>query len=275
MFISNFSRFISANFLQNNRWQTLPFIALGLVLVSANLKAEEEFSVDWSAVESSALPQQSQPDSRIAFVSKLSPSSIVVGPATEPANPFPDSEASLYVNAENPADGWFRLVARHFAEESATQGAVEFEFRLVKGMVTLSLGYCDQPWIPGNLTSYNMTDLKFLVIFNVDQEVQIRAQSYQTSAISTLKAGENYRFLIKWDMSTAERYSYFLNGEPLAPITAPSNQAYPVTSSDTGINSLRITLGGPEDHLGAVYLGPIKARSMPVDLYSPEGLIGK
>jgi len=226
-------------------------------------------------LEESSMPQQSNPDSRISFVSKLSPGSIVAGPATEPPNPFPGSESSLYVTAENPADGWFRLLARPFVEESAVQGALEFEFRVVKGAITLSLGNCDKPWIPGDQKTYTVDELKFLVNFAVDKEIQIRAQSYQTASISTLRAEENYRFLIKWDTSLPEQYTCFLNGEPLTPLTGPSAQSFSGTSSDTGINTFRITLGESADHMGSVYLGPISARSGLVDLYSPDGLIGK
>jgi len=258
---------------RQTHWQVLGVIALGLVMVSTNLEAEETFDVDWSTL-GSLVPEQSDPDSRIAFVSKLSSHSIVAGLETKPPNPFPGSEASLYVTAENPDDTWFRFVARPFVEQSAAQGAMEFEFSLVTGAINFSLGHCDQPWTPGNLSTYSVTHMKFLVVFAVDQEVQIAGRSYQTGSISTLSAGENYRFLIKWDMATPERFAYFLNGEPLTPLTGSAHN-FSGTSADTGIDAFRIAIGGPEDHLGSFFLGRISARSVPVDFLNPEGLLEK
>lgn len=142
-------------------------------------------------------------------------------------------------------------------------------------LVDLSLGHCDQLWIPEDRSTYAVTDLKFAVNFSVDQDVNIRGQSYQTSSISTLKSGENYRFMIKWNTSAQEQYTCFLNGEPLTPMSGASALRFSGASSDSGIDAFRITLGGPDDHLGSFFLGRISARSMPVDLYSPEGLIEK
>jgi len=285
MSLSNLPRSLSTDFLPNRHfqkrhqrqtcWQALWVIAFGFMLVSTNLEAEEKFNVDWSTLEESSMPQQSNPDSRISFVSKLSPGSIVAGPATEPPNPFPGSESSLYVTAQNPGDPWFRLLARPFVEETAAQGALEFDFRLVEGSLSFSLGSCDQPWIPEDFSTYAVTELKFAVSFTVDQEVQIRGRPYQTASIYALKSGENYRFMIKWNTSAPEGYTCFLNGEPLTPMSGSSAQSFSGTSSDSGINTFRITLGGSKDHLGSLFLGRISARAMPVDLFSPEGLIGK
>jgi hypothetical protein len=156
------------------------------------------------------------------------------------------------MTTETPDNQWFRLSARPFAEQDAAQGALEFESHLVKGAIQLSLGRCDQPWIPEDGSTYAVTELIVVVSFAPDQEVQIRGRSYQTGSISTLTAGENYRFMVKWDMSTPERYAYFLNGEPLTPLTGSSAQSFSDVSADTGINAFRIALATLEWHTRSV-----------------------
>jgi len=284
MFISNLPSSPSTKFLQKDRsqkrrhqqprWQVLAVIALGLMMVSTNLEAEEQFDIDWSNLEGSSLSQRLDLDYRI-LLPKLLPGSILTGPETEPPNPFPGSGSSLYVTTETPDNQWFRLLGRPFAEQDAAQGALEFEFHLVKGAIQLLLGRCDQPWIPEDSSTYAVTELIVTVSFAPDQEVKIRGRSYQTGLISTLSAGENYRFMVKWDMSTPERFAYFLNGEPLTPLTGPPAQSFYDVSADTGINAFRIALGSSEDRKGSFFLGRISARSLPVDLISPEGLIEK
>jgi len=284
MSISNLPSSSSTKFLQKNRlqkrrhrqprWQVLAVIALGVMMVSTNLEAEEKFDIDWSNLEGSSLSQRLDLDSRI-ILPKLLPSSIFTGPETEPPNPFPDSKPSLYVTTETPDNQWFRLAARPFVEQDAPQGALEFKFHLVKGAIQLSLGRCDQPWIPEDGSTYAVTELRVAVSFAPDQEVQIRGRSYQTGLISTLSAGENYRFMVKWDMSTPERFTYFLTGELLRPLTGSSAQNLSDVSADTGINAFRIALGNSEDSKGSFFLGRISARSLPVDLSSPEGLLAK
>lgn len=253
----------------------LPAIAIGWMMVSSNLEAEEKFDVDWSPLEDFSMSQKPDIDSRI-ILPKLIPGNIeAVGSATEPPTPFPGSESSLYITAENATAPWFRLVGRPFVEQDAAQGAFEFDFRLVKGAINFSLGHCDQPWIPEVLSTYAVTELKVGVSFAVDQAVQIHGRFYQTASITTLTARENYRFMVKWDMSTPESFAFFLNGEPLRPLTGTSAQSFSGVSADTGINVFRIALGVAEDHMGSFFLGRISGRSMPVDLYSPDGLIGK
>lgn len=231
--------------------------------------------MDWATWGDLSRSKKPDPEFRIAFISALSADSAVVDPATEPANPFLGTKASLYVSSQKPDDLWFRLVGRPFVEQSATQGTFEFEFRLVEGTISLSLGHCDQPWIPDDLTTYGVTKSKASISFAVDKDVLIRGEAYQTDSVTTLNAGENYRFTVKWDLNTPEGFAYFINGEPLSPLSNVSSPKISVEPPESGINAFRITLGGPGDHLGSVFLGRISARSAPVDLHSPEGLIGK
>jgi len=284
MFISNLSWSIATNFPRKNPrlkkrrrlnpWLALGFIALGFIMVSTNMKAEEKFQVDWSLFDASSPPQKSDPSSRIAFLVPLSPDSMFVGPGTEPPNPFPGLESSLYVAAKKPEDGWFRFVGRLFVDKSAAEGAFEFDFRLVEGSVSLSLGNSPEPWTPDNLTTYYITEGLVGVSFVPDEGVQIRGRSYQTGSISTLAVGENYRFLIKWNTATPEGFTCFLNGEPLTPVTGSPAQGFSGKSAESGINVFRLTTAGA-DRLGTFFLGRILARSGPVDLLSPDGLTEK
>lgn len=261
---------------RQNPWLALGVLALGFMMVSTNVKADEKFQVDWSLFDASSPPQKSDPSSRIAFLVPLSPDSMFVGPGTEPPNPFPGLESSLYVKATKPEDGWFRFVGRLFVGESAAQGVFEFDFRLVEESISLSLGNCSEPWTPDNLSTYYITEGQGMVgvAFVPGEGVQIRGRSYQTGSVATLAAGENYRFLIKWDTATPEGFTCFLNGEPLTPVTGSGAQGFSAKSAEFGINVFRITTGGI-DRRGTFFLGRILARSGPVDLLSPEGLTEK
>jgi hypothetical protein len=117
-------------------------IALGLMMVSTNLEAEEQFDGAWSTLESSSMSKRLDLDFLI-LSPKLLHGSILISPETELPASFFGSRSSLYVTTKTPYNQWFRLVDRPFAEQDTAQGALEFEFRLVRGAIYLSLGRSD------------------------------------------------------------------------------------------------------------------------------------
>jgi hypothetical protein len=90
----------------------------------------------------------------------------------------------------------------------------------------------------------------------------VAGQVVETDSISTVVAGESYRLTVKWDFAeTKPIVRIFLNGEVVRArgAMAPLNPPLGVVENKSGLNAFRISLGGPENHLGRVFVGPMAA----------------
>ena len=202
------------------------------------------------------------PERRIAFVSVGRDNLSLVDKVSTPPSPFAGGETALLVDstAENPF--WLRLCFRPFDGPEAPQGVAEFLLHPVEGRVDVQAGHQELFWDPQVKETYYVGNAAFDVSLNPGSEPTVAGRVGETDSVSTVMAGESYRLTVKWDFAGPEPIvRIFLNGEILRNrgTGAPLNPALGATASSQGLNAFRITLGGPEDHLGRLFVGPMAA----------------
>ena len=202
------------------------------------------------------------PERRIVLVSVGHDNLSLVDKSSTPPSPFAGGQTALLVDStpENPL--WLRLCFRPFDGPEAPQGVAEFLLHPVKGRIDVQAGHQEFFWNPEANETYYVGNAALNVSLNPGSEPMVAGQVGETDSVSTVMAGESYRLTVKWDFAGPEPIvRIFLNGEILRyrGTGAPLNPALGATASSQGLNAFRITLGGPEDHLGRLFVGPMAA----------------
>lgn len=188
----------------------------------------------------------------------------LVNQNSDPVSPFPNGEPALRVQSTLEAPFWFRLNFRPFDDPDVRAGVAEFDLRPVDGHLMIQVGNQPAPWDPASNDTYYVAKVAFSISLQSDEPPAVAARALETDSITHIIPDTNYRVTIKWDFSSGEpQCRIFLNGEMLRlqrsaePFTPPISPE----AVAAGINTFRVSLGSPENHIGETFVGTMRAAS--------------
>lgn len=181
---------------------------------------------------------------------------------SEPANPFPGTPAALFVRV---AEGqpFFRGWCRAFTAGGTSKGSFEFQFRVMEGGVSFTVGQNAAPFEPPAVSSFAFLGRgdEFLALnFVVGEAPTMTHRKVRTSSVEMVAANENYLLRVDWDFtSETPGITCFLNGEPLESLedNAPLVWTVQAEQQARGIDSFSFSSTSP----GVACFGSLKAQS--------------
>ena len=244
--------------------KTISTLLFSLLLLLPVTSPAQVVRVDWQEAFNGQLTGKltRDPERRIAIVSQRADTLLLVDKVSTPPSPFAGGGAALLVDSTPENALWFRLCFRPFDGPEVPQGVAEFHLHPVEGSAELQVGHQETSWDPAVIETYYVGSLAFVVSLDPGAEPMVAGQAVETDSISTVVAGESYRLTVKWDFAeTKPIVRIFLNGEVVRArgATAPMNPPLGVVANKNGLNTFRISLGGPENHLGRLFVGPMAA----------------
>lgn len=242
------------------------FIALGVLGVSlclSSLQGAELYKADWAEFATSNITARVDQISRMRFTMLPKGSSIVDG-STTPPNPFPDLQKSLRIFCPAGEASWFRQNIRLFEGAGPKRGEFQMQFRLVKGLVKLQLGFNPVPWDPSNKGCYTADAPLYLsATFAPGKKLLIDGKAVRAGSFDVLEADQNYIFTVKWDMgATPPSCTFLVNGETVT-LSSVNEFTLPIRVEGAleSPNAVRISLGSGDNPEGEFFLGKISASS--------------
>jgi len=223
----------------------------------------EEVRVDWEgAFDGKTGSDLREPDRRLMIIGARKESLSFVDGTSTPPSPFAGGKTALVLDSKPETPYWMRLCFRPFDTPEAPQGAVEFFLHPVEGRGEVQVGHQSAPWDPQVNKTYYIENAAFDVGLTPGSEPIVAGRLGETDSVTTITAGETYRVTIKWDLTQSPPIArIFLNGEVLREKgkAAPLNPPLGTIAGSKGLNAFRVSLGGPEDHVGRLLVGPMAA----------------
>ncbi len=230
------------------------FFALSVNGISA-LAAEP--ILDWDALDPNA-PLPAFVNTHI-YLGGAKPDSLrLVTTETLPANPFPDSPASISVNVLE-GEPFFRGWGRPFLNGGKAKGFFEFHFRLEEGGAAFTVGQNATPYEERVLEAYaflNQGDEFVAADFVAGEPATIRQNKVATSSTTELSTGVNYLFRVEWDFaSDVPGFRFFLDGNPLENVADNTAFFWPASKEQVakGVDSFSFSSTSP----GSCFFGNI------------------
>jgi hypothetical protein len=240
----------------------LPLIlSLVLSLTSGFRVLGEDITQDWGFIGEGQAISGSPYGSKGTPMLLQSKSAMVVDASTTPANPFANSQQSLYID-QQPESAVSRIRIRPFPDELPANGSYEINFRVAEGRFRLDTGVVNVPWDPANDWAYINTDVLFGIHFTADEAIQCKSViGLRTPSVAALSAGENYTFRVEWATDgDLVVFQFQLNGEPLTTREgSPFTQSVPKSKIGTESLVISINVGSKEEPPAKVFVGNMSA----------------
>ena len=245
----------------------LPLVFALVLSLSTGFRAlGEDLTQDWAFIGEGQAISGSPYGSKGAPMLLQSKSAVVVDSSATPANPFANSQRSLYID-QQPESAVSRIRIRPFPDEFPANGSYEINFRVAEGRFRLDTGVVNLPWDPANDWAYIQTDILFGFNFTADETVQCKsATGLRTPSVAALSAGENYTFRVEWATEgDLVVFQFQLNGEPLTTREgSPFTQSVPKSKIGTESLAISINVGSKEEPPAKVFIGNISEITYPL-----------
>jgi len=223
----------------------------------------EVVRVDWEgAFDGQMGSDLRDPERRLVIVGARKETLSFVDKTSTPPSPFAGGKTALVFDSTPDNPYWVRLCFRPFDTSEAPQGEAEFLLQPVEGRAEVQVGHQSAPWDPQVNQTYYIENAAFDVGLTPGSEPMVAGRLGETDSVTTITAGETYRVTIKWDLTHSPPIArIFLNGEVLREKGKgdPLNPPLGTIAGSKGLNAFRVSLGGPEDHVGRLLVGPMAA----------------
>jgi hypothetical protein len=237
-----------------------------LILPANAVFGGEILRVDWADSGWGGSPTYTKnPDQRILITNRGQQGLQVLDDKTQPPSPFENKAAALLVESTPTDEFLFRLCFRPLEAEEVQSGVAELNIRPVDAAVAIRAGSQPTPWNPAAPESYDLASGQgsFTISLKPGAEATLQGLQVETDSIDLIASDTNYRLTIKWNLTPEfNEVRIFLNGEAVRP--RGSKTPLNVSLSKKGgksLNAFRISLGGPEEKHGKLYIGPLAVAS--------------